>query len=251
VDLYPAIDLRDGRCVRLRQGDYSDETVYSGDPVEVATEFAKAGAAWIHVVDLDAARTGEAANLGVIAAIVNAVSPLGGRVQSGGGVRSLEAADRLWDAGVARVVVGTAAVEDPGLVADLVARAPAGVAVGLDHRNGVVAVRGWVEGSARGVLDAARRAAADGVGVLIVTDIERDGMLGGPDVDGLRSVLETVAPDGTAVIASGGVSTVADLEVLARVRSHGTGLAGAITGKAIYERRFTVEEGLAACAPSV
>ena len=142
-ELYPAIDLRDGRCVRLYQGDYAQETVYDADPVRVAREFESAGARWIHVVDLDAARTGTAGNLGVIGAICANVSC---RVQSGGGVRSLEAAGNLIHAGVSRVVVGTAAIERPELVEAISGFHPGAVAVGLDARGMEVAVRGWMEG---------------------------------------------------------------------------------------------------------
>src|SRR5579885_569094 len=138
MELYPAIDIRGGRCVRLRQGDYGDETVYGGDPVAVAVRFAEAGARWIHTVDLDAARTGEPVNRAVIARIAATVCPAGVRVQSGGGVRTDAAARALWDEGVDRVVVGTAAVETPDLVARLVAARPGGVAVGLDARGGEV-----------------------------------------------------------------------------------------------------------------
>ena len=151
MELYPAIDLRDGRCVRLYQGDYDRETVYGDDPVAQARVFAAAGAGWLHVVDLDAARTGVPANRPVVAAIAAAVDV---PVQTGGGVRTEEAADALAEAGVARVVLGTAALEDPALVRRLAARMP--VAVGLDARGRDVAVRGWEKGSGRDLLDLAR-----------------------------------------------------------------------------------------------
>src|SRR5580704_1744711 len=147
MELYPAIDLRGGRCVRLRRGDYGDETVYADDPVAVARGFVAAGARWLHVVDLDAALTGLPANREMIALVAAAVTAAGASVQAGGGVRSVEAAHALWDAGVHRVVIGTAAVEDPGLVATLAAARPGGVALGLDTRDGEVAVRGWVSTS--------------------------------------------------------------------------------------------------------
>ncbi|OWY62088.1 1-(5-phosphoribosyl)-5-((5-phosphoribosylamino)methylideneamino)imidazole-4-carboxamide isomerase, partial [cyanobacterium TDX16] len=150
MDLYPAIDLRDGRCVRLWQGDYGKETVYGEDPVAQARSFAEAGAPWIHVVDLDAAKTGEPVNRHLVAAIAAAVDV---PVQSGGGVRTEEAAAALVDAGVARVVIGTAALEDPELVHRLATRFP--VAVGLDARGDDVAVRGWTEGSGRAPADVA------------------------------------------------------------------------------------------------
>ena len=248
MDLFPAIDLRDGRCVRLRQGDYDDETVYGSDPVAVAMEFATAGAQWIHVVDLDAARTGEPANRAVVGDIAAAVGSAGVSVQSGGGVRTVDAAEALWQLGVRRVVLGTAAVEEPDLVASLAAARPGGVAVGVDTRDGEVAVRGWLAGAGLSTAELIDRFAGGGVSAVIVTDIGRDGMLRGPDVAGLLAVLEATDID---VIASGGVATAADVALLAGLRdARGRGLAGAIVGKAIYEGRLSVAEGLAACAAS-
>jgi phosphoribosylformimino-5-aminoimidazole carboxamide ribotide isomerase len=245
VLLFPAIDLRGGRVVRLRQGDFADETVYGDEPVAVAVGFAEEGAAWIHVVDLDAARTGDPINRSVIGAIAAAVAPDDVSVQTGGGVRSEDAAQALWDAGVARVVVGTAAVEDPDLVNRLVARQPTGCAIGLDARNGMVAVRGWREDSGLDIGDVLDRVA--GVAAVIVTEISRDGMLEGPDVNGLAAVLARTA---VPVIASGGVSSVEDLRSLAGLERDGRHLAGAIVGRALYEGRLTVREGVAACAAS-
>jgi len=244
MEFYPAIDLRDGRCVRLAQGAYDAETVYGDDPVAVARQFVAEGARWIHVVDLDAARTGEPVNRGVVAAIAS----LDVHVESGGGVRSVEAATTLWEAGVARVVVGTAAAERPGLVASLARLRPGQVAVGIDTRGGEVAVRGWQEGSGLASADVLARTTGPGVGAVIVTDIGRDGMLSGPDLDGLTAVLR--ATD-LPVIASGGVSSVADLVALASLTAGGRRLEGAIVGRALYEGRLTVAEGVAACAASV
>lgn len=238
MDLYPAIDLRDGRCVRLWQGDYGKETVYGDDPVAQARSFAEAGAPWIHVVDLDAARTGEPTNRHLVAAIAEAVDV---PVQSGGGVRTEEAAATLVDAGVARVVVGTAALEDPALVRRLAARLP--VAVGLDARGDDVAVRGWVEGSGRSPAEVARSFEDAGVAALVVTEIGRDGTLAGPDLDGLAAILDATS---TEVIASGGVGSVADLAALAGLRAGGRGLSGAIVGRALYEGAFALGEALAA-----
>ena len=240
MDLYPAIDLRAGRCVRLHQGDFAAETVYDDDPVAVARAFAAAGARWIHVVDLDAARTGEPANLAVIERIAGTVDV---RIECGGGVRSLAAAEALLAAGVARVVVGTAAVEDPGLVDTLCARHPGTVAVGLDARGREVAVRGWQEGSGADLLDLATRFASSGIDALIVTEIGRDGTMHGPDVEQLASVLAVTA---TPVIASGGVGTLDDLAALGALAVDGRHLAGAIAGRAIYEGRFSVAEGITA-----
>lgn len=238
MELFPAIDLLDGRAVRLYQGDYDRETVYNDDPVAQALEFARAGARWIHVVDLDAARSGTPRNRDVIAAIAAAVDV---PIQTGGGVRSEAAADALFEAGVARVVLGTAALEDPALVAALASRVP--VAVGLDARGREVAVRGWEQGSGRDLLDVAREFADVGVEALIVTEIGRDGTLEGPDVDGLGEVLEATE---LPVIASGGVGTLDDLRALASLRSSGRRLSGAIVGRALYEGAFTLAGALIA-----
>lgn len=244
MDLYPAIDLRDGHCVRLHQGDFAAETVYDDDPVAVARAFAEAGARWIHVVDLDAARTGEPANLAVVERIAATV---GCAVEVGGGVRSPAAAAALLDVGVDRVIVGTAAVEQPELVDELCVRHPGRVAVGLDARGREVAVRGWVAGSGADLLDLARRFEDAGVAALVVTEIARDGTMTGPDLAQLQAVLEVTA---TPVVASGGVGGLADLEALAGLTVAGPGgavrrLAGVIAGRAIYEGRFTVAEALA------
>ena len=238
MHLFPAIDLRDGRCVRLHQGDYGQETVYGDDPLAQAVAFAEAGAGWIHVVDLDAARTGVPEHRAVVAAIAEAVDV---PVQTGGGVRDRAAAEALFEAGVERVVIGTAALTDPDFVRELAQQHR--VAVGLDAKAGEVATDGWLVGSGRSVLDVARSFADAGVDAFVVTDISRDGTLEGPDLAGLRDVVEATPVD---VIASGGVGSLADLRALVAVEAEGRRLAGAITGKAIYEGRFTVEEGVAA-----
>jgi phosphoribosylformimino-5-aminoimidazole carboxamide ribotide isomerase len=238
VELYPAIDLRDGRVVRLTKGDYADETVYGDDPVAVAAGFVEEGATWVHVVDLDAARTGDPVNREVVARIASALAGRC-RVQMGGGVRTVADVEALAAAGVTRVVMGSAAVRDPEMVGGASAIMP--VAVGLDHRDGELAVHGWTERSGVRLADALSlfpTAAA-----FVITDIARDGMLVGPDVDGLA---DAAAATDIPVIASGGVASVADLAALARV----PGLAGVITGKALYEGRFTVAEALAALDPS-
>lgn len=248
MDLYPAIDLRGGRCVRLLQGDYERETDYGDDPVGVATGFVASGARWVHVVDLDAARSGEPVNRPVVAAVAAAVRAAGGRVQSGGGVRSEAAADALFDAGVSRVVLGTAAMDDPELVRRLAGAHPGGVAVGLDTRGGEVAVRGWTEGSGQQLLDVVPRFADAGVASLIVTEIGRDGTLEGPDLAGLASVL---AATDIEVVASGGVGVLADVVALDDLEVGGRRLAGAIVGKALYEGAFTVSDAVAALESAV
>jgi phosphoribosylformimino-5-aminoimidazole carboxamide ribotide isomerase len=240
MDLFPAIDLRDGKVVRLYQGDYARETVYHEDPVEQAEAFASSGVPWIHVVDLDAARTGRPVNRAVIADIACTV-PV--PIQVGGGVRDEAAADVLFEAGVARVVLGTAALEQPALVERLAQRAP--VAVGLDARGRSVAVRGWERDSGHDLADVVHRFADVGVAAVVVTEIGRDGTLEGPDVDGLAEVLGLTAID---VIASGGVGTLDDLRALAALAVGGRRLAGAIVGRALYEERFTLADALAAVA---
>jgi phosphoribosylformimino-5-aminoimidazole carboxamide ribotide isomerase len=235
--------VRGGNAVRLLRGDFAAETVYDADPVAVAKGFEAEGARWIHVVDLDAARTGEPVNLATVAEIAAAVSC---PVQVGGGVRSVNAAEALLDAGVARVVVGTAAVERPELVDELGAKHPGQVAVGLDARGQQVAVRGWVEGSGVDLVELGRRFQTSGVAALIVTEIGRDGTLEGPDLDQLGTVLAAVE---IPVVASGGVGTLDDLRALDRLAVGERRLVGAIVGRALYEERFTVTEALAALRP--
>ena len=220
--------------MRLAQGDYAKETVYGDDPVAVAESFCAQVATWVHVVDLDAARTGELVNRDVVAAIVDAVGARA-QVQAGGGVRTVDAAAALADAGVARVVMGSAAVADPDLVDQVADIVP--VAVGLDHREGRLAVHGWTELTDVAVDDALRRFPS--AAAFIITDISRDGLLGGPDVDGLASA---VAATDVPVIASGGVSSLDDVGALAAI----DGLHGIIVGRALYERRFTVADAVRA-----
>ncbi|MEX2293151.1 MAG: HisA/HisF-related TIM barrel protein [Acidimicrobiales bacterium] len=238
MDLYPAIDLRGGKVVQLTQGDFARERVHGDDPVAVAQSFVAAGAQWIHTVDLDAARTGDAVNRHLIAAIAQAVSV---PVQAGGGVRTIDAAMALADAGVARVVMGTAAMEDPDLVAQVAARQP--VALGLDVRGREVAVHGWETGSGVDWADALTRLAASGAEAVVVTQIQVEGLMGGPDTAGLAEVLALTDLD---VIASGGVGVLADLMALDAVEASGRRLAGAIVGTAIYEGRVDVAAAVAA-----
>jgi len=241
MDLYPAIDLRGGRVVQLQQGDYARETRYGDDPIAIARGFEAAGARWIHVVDLDAARSGAATNRAVIGAISEAVAC---KIETGGGVRDFAAAVALMEAGVERVVVGTAAVERPELVDELAQSFPGRVAVGLDARGRDVSTHGWTAASGLDLVDLARRFDRSGVGALVVTEISRDGMLQGPDLEQLAAVLGAVT---VPIVASGGISSLEDLRALAALRVDGRRLAGAITGTALYEGRFTTEEGIAAC----
>jgi len=238
MELFPAIDLRGGRCVRLYQGDYGRETAYGTDPVATARSFAEDGARWVHVVDLDAARTGEPENRPVVAAIAAALVDRGVNVECGGGVRDQPAAEELFAVGVRRVVLGTAGLEQPELVRELAAHHE--VAVALDLRGREVAVRGWAEGSGRDVGDVLEGLAGVGVAAVNVTDISRDGTMTGPDVEGLSAVVDATS---IPVIASGGVGSLDDLVALTS-----TGVAGVIVGRALYEGRFTVADALAAVA---
>lgn len=238
MDLYPAIDLRGGRCVRLYQGDYGKETVYGDDPVAQARAFAHAGAPWIHVVDLDAARSGEPVNRPVIEAIAAAVDV---PVQTGGGVRTEADAEALCRAGVARVVVGTAALEQPAVVRRMAERFP--VALGLDVRGREVAVRGWEQGSGRLLADVLAEFATCGLAAVVVTQIARDGTLDGPDLVGLTEALELSE---IPVIASGGVGSLDDIAALGQLETAGgRRLAGVIVGRALYEGAFSLPDALA------
>lgn len=239
MDLFPAVDLLGGRCVRLYQGDYDAVTAYGDDPVAQARGFVAEGADWVHVVDLDAARSGEPVNRPFVEAVAAAVNV---PVQVGGGVRDDEAADALLGAGVRRVVIGTAALQDPGWVTRLARRHPGRIAVGLDARGHDLAVRGWRESSGQQLLDVARRFDDAGVAALVVTEIGRDGTLAGPALDQLASVLEVTSLD---VVASGGVGSLADVEKLADLEVGGRRLAGAIVGRALYEGAFRLSEARA------
>ena len=225
--LFPAIDILGGRCVRLLQGDYGQETVYGNDPAAQARAFQDAGATWVHIVDLDAARTGDPVNRPVVAEVA---ATLDVPVQAGGGVRTRDDARTLFDAGVSRVVMGTAAIEDPELVdqvADL-----GRVAVGLDIRGEEVVVRGWTEGTGLLLTDAFERFSNRGTDAFVITQIERDGTLQGPDLEGLAAALATTGVD---VVASGGVGRPSDLKDLADLAVAGRRLAGIILGRALYE----------------
>ncbi len=252
MELLAAIDLVAGEAVRLVQGDFGRQTDY-GDPAEVARRYMDGGARWLHLVDLDAARTGDPSNRPVVARLAAAAGARGVRVQAGGGVRSADDVAELLAAGVERVVLGTAAVEDPALAADCARRHPGSVAVGLDYRRAddgslVAASRGWLESSGRTVADALGALEGAPLAALVVTAIDRDGTLRGPDLDGLVAVLDTTA---TPVVASGGVSSIEDLRALAERRAAGgRRLEGVVVGRALLDGRIELEEAIAACAPS-
>lgn len=235
LELFPAIDLRRGRCVRLYQGDFDKETVYGDDPLAVARSFAAAGARWVHVVDLDASRR-DGSNRNLVEQVAR---ESGLQVQTGGGVRD----GSLLDAGVQRVVLGSVAVDEPELARQIAGAHPGRVAVGLDHRDGEVRTRGWEQGSGRSLLDLVAQFDDAGVAALVVTDISRDGVLAGPDVDGYALLLRATP---IPVIASGGVGSLDHLRQLARLEVDARRLAGVIVGKALYEGAFTVPEALRA-----
>ena len=252
MELLPAIDLRSGSAVRLTQGDFAREQRY-GDPSALATRYIEGGARWIHVVDLDAARTGVPHERAALAEIVGLAARSSVQVQAGGGIRSDDAAEEVLESGVARVVLGTAALEDPGLAGRCARRWPGRVAVGLDYRvnsDGVAEAQaqGWLAGSGWSVLDLLALWSDEPIGAVVVTEVDRDGTLEGPNVDALAALLDRTA---LPLVASGGVGTTEDLSRLARLEAGGRRLEGTIVGKALVEGRFSVEEGIAACAASV
>jgi phosphoribosylformimino-5-aminoimidazole carboxamide ribotide isomerase len=236
--LYPAIDIRDGKAVRLAQGDYERETAYDDDPVAAARRWTEGGARWLHVVDLDGAKAGEPVNLDHVRRIVAAVDV---PVQLGGGLRDSKKVEEAISAGVERVVLGTAAVRDPALAEAVASAHGDRVVASIDTRSGKVAAEGWTEDSELEVTAALAALGDRGIRRFVYTPVEVDGLMEGPDLGSLRRVAE--ATDGE-VIYSGGVGSIDDLRELA-----GLGLenvAGVIVGRALYERRFTVAEGQAA-----
>ena len=249
LELWPAIDIRDGRCVRLRRGEFSSETVY-GDPLEQAAAFVSAGASRLHVVDLDAARGGGGPNRDLVLEIA---SRCGVPVQVGGGVRDEATAAALFAGGVARVVVGTLAVEQPELLARMAGRWPGQVLAGLDHRavparDGAVrrevAVRGWVDSTGLSLETCLQRLEDLPLGGVVVTDIDRDGTGAGPDLAGLAQVLAWTE---LAVVASGGIAGSSDLVALTGLRTATRRLAGVIVGRALLSGALSLAEAVAAC----
>lgn len=238
MEIWPAIDLKAGQVVRLAEGDMARATVYAEDPAEVARRFAAQGAGNLHVVDLDGATAGSARNRESVMAILAAT---GARVQVGGGIRSMAAIEGWLAAGAARVVLGTAALEDPALVRLAARRFPGAIVVAVDARDGLVATRGWAEVSTVPAVELGRRFADAGVAALLFTDIGRDGLMAGVNVAATAALAAAVP---LPVLASGGIASLADLAAL-RAQP---GIAGAVVGRALYEGRFSLAEALDAAA---
>lgn len=238
--LFPAIDLKDGRCVRLKQGDMAQATVFNDDPAAQAATFERQGFEWLHVVDLDGAFAGKPMNAAAVEAILGRVAfP----VQLGGGIRDMKTVEGWLAKGIARVIIGTAAVRDPGFVREAAKAFPGKVAVGIDARDGFVAVEGWAETSALAADDLGRRFEDAGVAAIVYTDIARDGMLQGVNWDGTIALAKALT---IPVIASGGLASMADIERL--VAPDAAILEGAITGRALYDGRIDPAAALAKLA---
>ena len=238
MEVIPAIDLLDGKCVRLYQGDYDRASVFNNNPVEVARQWAGEGATRLHVVDLDGAKEGKSVNLSVIEAITKAIAI---PVQVGGGLRDRSGVVKLLEAGVRRAILGTVAVENPQLVGELCREFPQQIVVGIDARDGMVATRGWLETSEVAATDLARRMAEQGAAAIIYTDIHRDGTLSGPNMDALRELAESID---IPTIASGGVSSLTDL--LSLLSLEAIGVTGVIVGRAIYTGDVSLKEAVRA-----
>ena len=245
--LYPSIDIRDGRCVRLIEGDFARETVYDDDPVQVAGRWAESGAEWIHVVDLDGSLQRRPVSIDIVARIRDTM-PATVRLQVGGGIRSLDHLDRIFAIGVDRAVLGSVAVDDPQLVIDAAGRWGERIAVGLDARDGFLAANGWIDQTQVAASDVAVRLGGAGIRTFIFTDIARDGTLTGPNLDALTTMATAVASaagdspidPSQGLIASGGVAESGDIGAVAA-----TGASGLIIGRALYDGRIDLVEALA------
>ena len=238
LTVYPAIDLKDGRCVRLRRGDMEQATIYADDPAAQAVAWRDAGFAWLHVVDLDGAFAGKPVNAAAVTAILRAVDL---PVQLGGGIRDMAGIEAWISSGVRRVILGSAAAKNPALVIAACRAFPGRIAVGIDARDGFVATEGWAETSTLSAAELGARFEDAGVSAIIYTDIGRDGMLSGLNLD---RTLDLATKLTTPVIASGGVGSLADLAALKRVAA-GTRIEGAIVGRALYDGRVTPSDALA------
>ena len=235
--IYPAIDIRGGRCVRLTEGRFDAETVFADDPAEMALKWAGLGAEFLHLVDLDGALAGEGKNVPVIERILQSVSI---PVQLGGGIRNLETIEKLLSLGVTRLILGSAAVENPQLVEEACKKYPGHIAVGIDAKNGDVAIEGWGKGSGVAATELAKKMAAYGVETIIYTDISRDGMLSGVNVEATAALARVC---GVPIIASGGVASLEDIRRVKAVESDG--VQGCIIGKAIYTGAVDLKAALA------
>ncbi|QKE72947.1 1-(5-phosphoribosyl)-5-[(5-phosphoribosylamino)methylideneamino]imidazole-4-carboxamide isomerase [Arthrobacter citreus] len=231
--LYPAIDLKDGNCVRLEQGDFNKKVIYQNSPLEVALDFDKSGAKVLHIVDLDGARTGERKNASIIKGIVQNTKL---KIQIGGGIRSLESISFWLELGVERVILGTAAIKDRQLLEQAISTYGNRIIVGVDAKNSYVAINGWEESTNQDSFEFCKQLELLGVKTVVYTDISKDGMLSGPNIEAYKRLAEETNLN---IIASGGVSTLNDLETLSQLNIY-----GAISGKALYEGKFTVEEAL-------
>jgi len=236
VLIIPAIDIRDGRVVRLVQGDFNRETVYDDNPAGVAQKWEREGAGWIHIVDLDGAREGESKNLELVEGLVEKI---GIPVELGGGIRNLRSIEEVLNKGIARVVIGTEAVESPGFVKEACEEFGERVAVGIDARDGLVAVKGWTSDTSRKAVSLAGEMESLGVKTIIFTDIESDGTLGGPHLGSLKEMLKAIS---IPLIASGGVSGLEDIKNLKSLESEG--VRGVIVGKALYAGRINLKEAI-------
>lgn len=242
MKIYPAVDIKDGKCVRLRRGEAADKTVYFENPVDAAKSFLDAGSKFIHVVDLDGAFGGAMVNLKTISAIAD----LGMFVELGGGMRDESAVNAAFDAGVSRAIIGTKACTNPDWAMSLAQKYGEKIAVGIDAKGGKVAIRGWVEVSAAGAYELAKTLASGGVRTFVYTDIDTDGMLIGTNIPAQEKMLQTLSADGAKLIASGGVASISDVENLAKLAVKYPNLDGVIIGKAIYEGRIDLKLALAA-----
>ena len=231
--IYPAIDMRGGNCVRLLQGDYNKETVYGDSPFDMASQFAETGAQWIHMVDLDGAKDGKRVNDRFV---IQAAKELKAQVQIGGGIRTEADILHYLENDVDRVIIGSIAVSNPEFATEMIRKYGAKIAVGIDAKDGFVATHGWLDTSKVRAVELGKRFADAGAETFIFTDIATDGTLAGPNI---QAVLEMQEATGKTVIASGGVSSLADLKAIAA-----KGISGAIVGKALYENRFTLDEAL-------
>jgi len=238
VILYPAIDLKDGQCVRLAQGDMERATVFNDDPAAQARAFAEAGTSWIHVVDLNGAFAGKPVNAAAVDSIIKAADV---PVQLGGGIRDVGMVEHWLTSGVQRVVLGTVAVKDPDVVREACAAFPGQVAVGIDARGGRVAVEGWAETSDINAEDLAKQFEDAGVAAIIHTDIDRDGVLQGPNLDASSTLAEAVS---IPIIVSGGVASLDDLRTIKDRAQSVAGLAGVISGRALYDGRIDLSQAL-------